>query len=216
MRPATRGRCRHRSPCKCHEAGAGRSTIACMPMPAVPPPRHGSHEAIADALGFEPLLHFQLQFRPGVCMEIRSRRRAPLYVVGSEGTWLRWGDAPAVALAAGDVVFLPHAGRHRLFNDAQAPVQPFDELVVAHRRSLGTPAGQAPSLARFVAVCPGWCGLAHPGHAREPAALWLPAQPCQASKPLPIGAHGLPAGCQSAFAGGRQHGCLRHQRIHLG
>ena len=88
-----------------------------------------AQDALIDAIAFKPLLHFQLQLGAGMCMEIASRRRAPLYVVGQGGARLRWEDAPPVTLHAGDVAFLPRAGRHRLCSDERAPLQRFEDLL---------------------------------------------------------------------------------------
>jgi len=110
-------------------------------------------DALIEAIAFRPLLHFQLQLGAGMCMEIGSRNRAPLYVAGSGGAWLQWlgnGDgAPPVALEAGDVAWLPRAGRHRIYNDAQAPAQRFEDLYAAHGyerhgATLNLTLGQAP------------------------------------------------------------------------
>ena len=152
-----------------------------------------AQDALIDAIAFKPLLHFQLQLGAGMCMEIASRRRAPLYVAGSGGAWLQWlgdgGGAPPVALEAGDVAWLPRAGRHRICNDAQAPVQRFEDLYAAHGyehhgATLNISLGQAPRQT--------WSGsfywaarlAAHPVVAALPpvlvlrrgdAAGWLPA-----------------------------------------
>ena len=111
-----------------------------------------AHEAIVEGLDFEPVLHFQLQCAAPLHVEIASRRRAPLYVVGQGGARLRWEDAPPVTLHAGDVAFLPRAGRHRLCSDERAPLQRFEDLLahVPQRQgrtfglSVAAPADTAP------------------------------------------------------------------------
>lgn len=108
-----------------------------------------TQDALIEAIAFQPVLHFQLQFGASTCVELTSQHRAPLYVAGCDGVWLQQGDAPAVALAAGDVAWLPHAGRHRVFNDALAPVQRFDDLHAApgserHGATLNCALGPAP------------------------------------------------------------------------
>lgn len=54
-----------------------------------------------------------------------------------------------MALEAGDVAWLPRAGRHRIYNDAQAPAQRFEDLYAAHGyerhgATLNLTLGQAP------------------------------------------------------------------------
>ena len=95
-----------------------------------------AQEALVEAIAFEPLLHFQLQLGTGRCLEITNRHRAPLYVAGSAGAGLQWdGDGAAhssVTLDAGDVVWLPRGGRHRIFTNPHAPVQRLETLYRAH------------------------------------------------------------------------------------
>lgn len=92
-------------------------------------PTNRSHEAMVNSLTFEPFLHFQFQCDSPLHVEITSRSRAPLYIVGSEGCQLCWENNAPLALNAGDVVFLPHAGRHRIYTDERAPLQQFSDLV---------------------------------------------------------------------------------------
>lgn len=104
-------------------------------------------EAIVDGLAFEPFLHFQFQCAPPFRLEIASNSRAPLYIVGT-ACRLQWEDDAPVALNAGDVVFLPHAGRHRVYTDERAPLQGFHDLIrhsVSRRgKSFEVLAGPAP------------------------------------------------------------------------
>lgn len=97
---------------------------------------HPAPEALVEAIAFEPLLHFQLQLGAGMCLEIASLRRAPLYVAGSAGAWLQWNGEGAthapVALDAGDVAWLPRGGQHRIFTDPHAPVQRLETLYPKH------------------------------------------------------------------------------------
>lgn len=88
-----------------------------------------SNEAIVNTLTFEPFLHFQFQCDPPLHVEISSSNRAPLYIVGTDGCQLRWENNAPLVLNAGDVVFLPHAGRHRIYTDEHVPQQHFRDLV---------------------------------------------------------------------------------------
>lgn len=88
-----------------------------------------SNEAIVNTLNFEPFLHFQFQCEPPFHVEINSSNRAPLYIVGTDGCKLRWENNAPVVLSAGDVVFLPHAGRHRIYTDERVAQQQFRDLV---------------------------------------------------------------------------------------
>lgn len=100
-----------------------------------------AHEAIVQGLAFAPFLHFQFQCASPLHVEIASRSRAPLYVAGSGGCHLRWEDAPPVALHTGDVAFLPHAGRHRIYSDEGVPPRRMAELMALaparHGRTFG-------------------------------------------------------------------------------
>lgn len=88
-----------------------------------------SDEAIVNTLTFEPFLHFQFECEPPFHVEIDSNNRAPLYIVGTDGCQLRWENNAPLALNSGDVVFLPHAGRHRIYTDERVPQQHFRDLV---------------------------------------------------------------------------------------
>lgn len=90
---------------------------------------HRSLETLVSSLSFEPFLHFQFRCDPPLHVEITSRSRAPMYIVGSDDCQLQWEHNPPLALNAGDVVFLPHAGRHRIYTDERAPLQQFSDLV---------------------------------------------------------------------------------------
>ncbi len=88
-----------------------------------------TYEKIVEGLAFTPFLHLQFHLLPPMRLEISTRKRAPLYVVGAEGWWIQWEDQAPIALEAGDVVFLPHAGRHWVFTDPHAPLKPWESLL---------------------------------------------------------------------------------------
>jgi AraC-like DNA-binding protein len=96
-----------------------------------------ANEAIVNTLVFDPFLHFQFQCDPPLNVEINSSSRAPLYIVGTNGCQLRWESNAPLILHAGDVVFLPHAGRHRIYTDERAPLQHFRDLMSQGLRRRG-------------------------------------------------------------------------------
>lgn len=112
--------------------GAG-DIIRAVPTRAHPTRPGADLEAVVDTLSFDPVLHFQSGIGAAQRLVVDSRSRAPLY--------LAQGDALAVhhtpsgwrgTLRAGELLFLPHGGRHEVATDPHSAAQPMLEFARTH------------------------------------------------------------------------------------
>ncbi|ADU35157.1 AraC family transcriptional regulator [Variovorax paradoxus] len=121
------------------EAFVGRFPRAAAAVPGKPalPSDQGSLETLVQSLRFEPFLHFRVRLDRSFCVHIDSHRRAPIYVIDGHDCWLQLGSEPAIALAHGDVVFLPRGGAHRVFSDPAAAPSSFEDLLACQPAQRG-------------------------------------------------------------------------------
>lgn len=91
-----------------------------------------SYEALVESWRFEPILHFQARLGAGFAIAIDSRRRAPLYIFAGRPCQIQMQGAAPVRVEHGDVVFLPRAGAHRIFDTPHLAPMPF-HAILAHQ-----------------------------------------------------------------------------------
>ncbi len=109
-------------------------------MPISPVQRaEAKYDALVDTLSFDSILNFQVRFGHDFAIEIDSRSRAPLYVfAGKQCHFQMGGGGPTVRVEHGDVLFLPHGGKHRVFDrDGLAPVR-FEDLLAREIEQSGS------------------------------------------------------------------------------
>jgi len=106
-----------------------------QPSPSLSPPIaphqrvDPKYDALVDTLSFEPTLHFQARFGSGFAIDIGGRRRAPLYVFAGQSCRFRMhGGSASIHVEHGDILFLPHAGAHRIFDTPDATPLRFASL----------------------------------------------------------------------------------------
>ncbi|ADU35153.1 helix-turn-helix domain-containing protein [Variovorax paradoxus] len=100
-------------------------------MPIFPDRRaEAKYDALVDTLSFESILNFQVRFGHDFAIEIDSRSRAPLYVFSGKSCHFQMGGGgPSMRVEHGDVLFLPHGGKHRAYDkEGLAPVR-FEDLL---------------------------------------------------------------------------------------
>lgn len=108
--------------------------IRAVPNAAPTTPRPGADlEAVVDTLSFEPVLHFQAGLAASQRLVVDSRSRAPMYL--SHGGPVHVRHTPSGwqgVLRPGDVLFFPHAGRHEVATDLDAPAVPAMDFARSH------------------------------------------------------------------------------------
>lgn len=95
---------------------------------------HGaaSYEALVESWRFEPVLHFQVRLGTGFAVGIDSHRRAPLYIFAGQRCQLQMHGGDPIQVEHGDVLFLPRAGAHRIFDTPHLAPLPFTSII-AHQ-----------------------------------------------------------------------------------
>lgn len=109
-------------------------------------------------------------------MRFEGRCQASFHLVSQGRAWLRVDDEAPLALAAGDLVMLPHGTPHEIADAPSTPARPFDPGAPPATTGPGQPAAATLICGAYLTGAQGADPAHHPVLQKLPPVLHLPAQ----------------------------------------